>query len=79
MTREQVYSRVAEVIGESPYCTEDVTGEHDELRELGFDSLSVLELGEDIQDEFGIEDDLAISIYSTPSQLADEVWRVIKD
>ena len=79
MTKEEIYSRVVEIIEESPYCTEDVENEHDELYELGFDSLSVLELGEDIQDEFNLEGDFDINKYSTPKQIAVEVWRVTKD
>lgn len=77
MTREEIQDRVEDIITDSPYCDAEIEHSYDSLYELGFDSLSVLELGEDIQDEFGFTDDLDINKHSTPSQIADEVWAIL--
>lgn len=77
MTREEIQYRVERVIYNSPYYDAEIEHSYDSLYELGFDSLSVLELGEDIQEEFGFTDNLDINRHSTPSQIADEVWAIL--
>lgn len=78
MEREEIQRRVERVIIDSPYCIGTIkNGCYDSLYELGFDSLSVLELGADIQKEFNFTADIDISKYSTPEQIAAQVWKII--
>lgn len=80
-TRDDIYRRVVDVIGNLSYHYEcnNLTCSDDTLGALGFDSLSVLDVGMEIQKEFGIHDSLDITKESTPIQIADEVWAVLND
>lgn len=79
ITRDDVLLRVTRAI--NMFSSEDIRDSQDSLEDLGFNSLDILDLGMELQFEFslGSDTDIKITKHSTPSTIADEVWKIIKD